>query len=212
MSFLASMDHCTTTARACPATSRKMVYQIHLNTETFVGSATYGNCKLALGRGTVLPAHGQTPAGNDSARSSSTSRNPPVSLFQTYEGCQLNSNRLIITLQPDEGFDLEFDVKTPGQGMNLQRQKLNFRYSEQFGSLPDGYETLAPRRYHTVIKRCLSGVTKLKRHGNCMNRSLISERPALYLRNWRMGATREANSLLAENGHRWVVCLTGSAV
>ena len=76
-----------------------------------------------------------------------TFKKPPISLFKKYEDFHVNSNRLILTLQPDEGFDLHFDVKIPGQGMHLQRQNLRFRYDDQFGNLPDGYETLLPRHH-----------------------------------------------------------------
>lgn len=49
---------------------------------------------------------------------------------------------LVITLQPDEGFDLSFEVKSPGESITLQTHRLHFRYAEAFGPLPDAYETL----------------------------------------------------------------------
>lgn len=67
----------------------------------------------------------------------------PVSLFQTYAAtCGLSPNMLLITLQPNEGFDLRFDVKTPGEPFSLQSQQLRFRYEDAFGPLPEAYETL----------------------------------------------------------------------
>jgi glucose-6-phosphate 1-dehydrogenase len=69
-------------------------------------------------------------------------RSPPVSVFQPFDSCAIHANALVITVQPDEGFDLHFEVKTPGQGLKLQRQSLRFRYSEAFRPLPDAYETL----------------------------------------------------------------------
>ncbi len=69
-------------------------------------------------------------------------REPPVALFDTYPACRLHSNALVLTLQPNEGFALRFDVKEPGQDMTLQTQSLTFRYEDVFGLLPDGYETL----------------------------------------------------------------------
>lgn len=54
----------------------------------------------------------------------------------------LNPNALTVTIQPDEGFDLRFQVKSIGQPISLSSQKLHFNYSEAFGSLPDAYETL----------------------------------------------------------------------
>jgi glucose-6-phosphate 1-dehydrogenase len=78
----------------------------------------------------------------------------PVSLFQA-DGqpclpkdadCEARSNELLITLQPDEGFDLRFEVKAPGDNgpgtMDLETQQLSFSYREAFGPVPDAYETL----------------------------------------------------------------------
>jgi len=70
----------------------------------------------------------------------------PVSLFENAgaeaPSCSVSQNELIITLQPNEGFDLRFEVKQPGESMQLQTQKLSFRYEEAFGPVPDAYETL----------------------------------------------------------------------
>jgi glucose-6-phosphate 1-dehydrogenase len=71
-----------------------------------------------------------------------TFRNPPVSLFHPHQGSRVHANRLIITLQPDEGFDLSFEVKSPGEPISVQTQNLDFRYEEAFAPLPDAYETL----------------------------------------------------------------------
>ncbi len=130
-------------------------------------------------------------------------KKPPISLFQTYEGCQIHSNRLVITVQPDEGFDLEFNVKTPGQGMDLQKQKLQFRYAEKFGALPDGYETLL----HDVI---INDQTLFVR-GDEVEEAWKLYEPLLGLKvpryTYDIGdwGPQEANTLLAENGHRWVI-------
>lgn len=69
-------------------------------------------------------------------------RCPPVSIFQPFDTCALHSNLLVMTIQPDEGLDLHFEVKTPGQPLAMQRQRLRFRYAETFRPLPDAYETL----------------------------------------------------------------------
>ncbi len=72
-----------------------------------------------------------------------TFRRPPVEIFEPFQdACRLGSNILVLTLQPDEGFDLGFEVKTPGEGVELASQHLRFRYDEVFEPLPDAYETL----------------------------------------------------------------------
>jgi glucose-6-phosphate 1-dehydrogenase len=63
----------------------------------------------------------------------------PVSLFEPVD---MNFNSLNMTLQPDEGFDLCFEMKSLGEPMKLQTQNLHFRYSEVFGPIPDAYQTL----------------------------------------------------------------------
>ena len=70
-------------------------------------------------------------------------RRAPVSLFQPFEAsCRVSANVLRITLQPDEGFDLQFEVKRPGEPFTLETQRFRFRYEDTFGPLPDAYETL----------------------------------------------------------------------
>ena len=56
--------------------------------------------------------------------------------------CTVAPNVLTITLQPNEGFSLLFQVKAPGQPITLTHQRLHFYYSEAFGPLQDAYEKL----------------------------------------------------------------------
>ncbi len=68
---------------------------------------------------------------------------PPVQLFAGFDDdCEPHPNVLAIALQPDEGFDLSFDVKEPGNGMMLERRTLGFRYADAYGPVPDAYVTL----------------------------------------------------------------------
>ena len=69
-------------------------------------------------------------------------RRPPVTLFRTTGGCDPARNVLRIRLQPDEGFQLSFDVKTPGSAFDVVTRELSFRYEDEFGRFPDAYETL----------------------------------------------------------------------
>jgi len=66
---------------------------------------------------------------------------PPVSFFPG-EPDGLRPNRLTITLQPDEGFDLTFELKPPGHELTMQTHRMHFRYAEAFGPLADAYQTL----------------------------------------------------------------------
>ncbi|MDH3607246.1 MAG: glucose-6-phosphate dehydrogenase, partial [Acidimicrobiia bacterium] len=69
-------------------------------------------------------------------------REPPVCLFEVDGHCDVHSDAIVITLQPDEGFELHFDVKAPAVDMQLETVALDFRYAEAFRELPDAYETL----------------------------------------------------------------------
>ncbi len=68
-------------------------------------------------------------------------RCPVLTCFEPFT-CEFDCNHMVITLQPDEGFDLYFNVKAPGPPFRLEHQRLRFRYDEVFGELPDAYETL----------------------------------------------------------------------
>jgi glucose-6-phosphate 1-dehydrogenase len=69
---------------------------------------------------------------------------PPVSVFHPFQSsCTLLPNVLVIRIQPDEGFDLHFHVKGPGQPLNVTTQKLSFKYSDAFGPhIHSAYEAL----------------------------------------------------------------------
>ncbi len=69
-------------------------------------------------------------------------RCPALSIFQRHSHATVHANSLVITLQPNEGFDLQFEVKAPRDPLRLETQSLSFRYDEAFDDLPDAYETL----------------------------------------------------------------------
>lgn len=72
-----------------------------------------------------------------------TFRDVPISLFSAIGGAALDTpDVLIITLQPNEGFSLHFDVKCPGEPLQLRRIPLGFRYTDLFDVVPEAYETL----------------------------------------------------------------------
>ena len=71
-----------------------------------------------------------------------TFRETPVHFFTGLGSEEVRSNMLVITLQPDEGFRLFFNVKAPEDQMRLETRPFNFSYREEFGELPGAYETL----------------------------------------------------------------------
>jgi len=55
----------------------------------------------------------------------------------------VNSNVLVLRIQPDEGIALRITSKVPGQGTRLQPVRMEFRYGSVFGAdPPDAYERL----------------------------------------------------------------------
>jgi len=72
-----------------------------------------------------------------------TFQRPPLCIFHGHrDSCVIGPNVLLITLQPDEGFSLSFNVKAPGEALMLDPQVLSFNHSDVYGRLPDAYQTL----------------------------------------------------------------------
>ena len=70
-------------------------------------------------------------------------RNPPHVMFPLREGQVIESNTLVIRVQPDEGISLRFEVKMPGVDVEMASVDMEFGYAEAFGALDhDAYETL----------------------------------------------------------------------
>lgn len=69
-------------------------------------------------------------------------KEPPVCLFDPGGERIMSRNVFDIRLQPSEGFELSFEMKSPGEGYDLRTQRLHFHYDEAFGELPPAYVTL----------------------------------------------------------------------
>jgi glucose-6-phosphate 1-dehydrogenase len=69
-------------------------------------------------------------------------RRPPLLLFDESEE-QIEPNRMVLHIQPDEGIEIRMKAKHPGPAMQLNTVKLDFSY-RQFGetSAATGYERL----------------------------------------------------------------------
>ena len=110
------------------------------STETFVAlrlkiaNWRWQNVPFFLRTGKRLPAK--------SSRVVVTFKAPPVSFFQTEEEYEVNPDRISILIQPQEGFELAFEIKVPGREIRVQTHRMKFHYADVFGELPDGYETL----------------------------------------------------------------------
>ncbi|MBA3709007.1 MAG: glucose-6-phosphate dehydrogenase [Planctomycetes bacterium] len=110
-------------------------------TETFIAARTYidnwrwGGVPFLLRTGKYLPS-----------RFTSITvqfRMPPHTLFGSYQECHLRPNKITLRIQPNDGIDLDFDVKEPGHGITIRPAKLNFDYQDYFHKpSPEAYQRL----------------------------------------------------------------------
>ncbi len=128
-------------------------------------------------------------------------RRAPVCLFEQLGACDPTANALLLTLQPDEGFVLCFDVKEPTEPLTLRTLPLHFHYTEAFGAIPDAYETL--------LLDVLTGDQTLFVHADETEASWRLYTPVLRsqvsLHDYPAGSwgPLAADRLLAELGHEW---------
>ncbi len=67
----------------------------------------------------------------------------PFQLFRQTAVHKLQTNRLVIQIQPDEGMSLGFGAKIPGAQLRLGSVEMSFEYSKWFNAEPyTGYEVL----------------------------------------------------------------------
>lgn len=127
----------------------------------------------------------------------------PISIFQPFESkCALEPNALIITLQPDEGFDLKFQVKAVGSPITLTTQRLHFRYSEVFGRLPNAYETL-------LLSVIMGDQTLSVRYDEVESawklfNPLLEKDITIYTYPAGTWGPSESSQLVAQNGRQWL--------
>jgi glucose-6-phosphate 1-dehydrogenase len=107
----------------------------------------------------------------------------------------------VLRLQPEEGFALTFDVKTPGEPFALKTFPLGFDYSEEFGEIPEAYETL--------LLDVITGDQTLFVHAEEALASWSLYEPILNrprtLHGYDAGGwgPKAAEDLLNRGGHRW---------
>jgi glucose-6-phosphate 1-dehydrogenase len=70
-------------------------------------------------------------------------RSAPFQLFRNTPVEELQTNCLVITIQPEESISLSFGAKVPGPIMQQGKVDMCFNYADYFGSAPStGYERL----------------------------------------------------------------------
>jgi glucose-6-phosphate 1-dehydrogenase len=127
---------------------------------------------------------------------------PPISIFEPFSAsCVLQPNVLVITIQPDEGFDLYFHVKEPGQPVKLTTQKLSFKYSDVFGPHIHG-------AYETLLLDLITGDQSLFVRADEVEEawrlydSLLKDKPRLHSYPSGSWGPNESDDLLSKSGSR----------
>lgn len=131
----------------------------------------------------------------------------PGFLFESH-GCKIEQNVLVIRIQPDEGFSLKMNCKTPGSSV-LQPVKMDFQYGAFFGATP-------PEAYERLLCDCMIGDNTLFARSDEVMASWRLLTPVLekwhneaplIFPNYSSGTwgPKEADQLLARNGHKWVM-------
>lgn len=133
-------------------------------------------------------------------------KNAPGFLFQP-SGRKVESNTLVIRIQPDEGISLKMNCKVPGLNSPIQPVKMDFQYGAYFGAKP-------PEAYERLICDCMSGDNTLFAR---VDEVLASwrlftpvlnhweEEPPTDFPNYPSGTWGpiESELILARNGRRW---------
>jgi glucose-6-phosphate 1-dehydrogenase len=134
-------------------------------------------------------------------------RRSPIVLFRKTKIADLQTNRLVIHIQPDEGISLRFGAKVPGPVMQLGLVNMEFDYARDFGrSHSTGYERL--------LYDCMIGDATLFQRADMVEAGwrviqpvldVWKALPAERFPNYAAGSPgpAEADELLARDGRAW---------
>jgi glucose-6-phosphate 1-dehydrogenase len=134
-------------------------------------------------------------------------RRTPFVLFRNTTVKNIETNRMVIHIQPDEGISLSFGAKVPGSVMRLGLVNMDFDYDTYFGTEHStGYERL--------LRDCMAGDATLFQRADMVEAGWSVIQPildvwhALPARNFPNYAAgswgpAEADELLARDGRVW---------
>src|SRR5437899_4761409 len=134
-------------------------------------------------------------------------RRTPFVLFRNTTVKNLETNRLVIHIQPDEGISLSFGAKVPGSVMKLGLANMDFYYCNYFG---DEHST----GYERLLRDCMAGDATLFQRADMVEAgwSVIQPildvwhaLPARGFPNYAAGSWGpvEAEELLERDGRSW---------
>jgi glucose-6-phosphate 1-dehydrogenase len=131
----------------------------------------------------------------------------PFAMFRDTPVDKLSQNYLVISTEPVEGIELQFNTKVPGPAIEIDGVEMKFRYKDYFKAEPStGYETL--------IYDCMIGDNILFQRADSVEAGWRAVQP--FLEAWHKSGARglkiydagtegpeEADELLARDGRSW---------
>src|SRR6266702_2401239 len=124
-----------------------------------------------------------------------------------FRGRDVEPDKLILNIQPDEGISVSFGAKRPGTEMNIGNVTMNFTYREGFGEATRS-------AYATLVNDCLRGDATLFDRGDSVEAAWRLVDPILEVWSAARSATvpqypagswgpRESDLLLGRDGRQW---------
>ena len=131
----------------------------------------------------------------------------PFAMFRDTPVDRLSQNYLVISTEPTEGIELQFNTKVPGPTINIDGVEMKFRYKDYFKTAPStGYETL--------IYDCMIGDNILFQRADSVEAGWAAVQP--FIEAWKKAGAKglkiydpgsegpeEADDLLARDGRSW---------
>ena len=134
-------------------------------------------------------------------------RQTPHLVFRRDPGAQVQANRLVIHIQPDEGISLNFGAKLPGPELRIRSVDMDFDYGTAFGSEP-------PEAYERLLLDAMKGDATLYARGDWVDSAWALLEPVLKawaggdaskFPNYEAGTwgPSEADALIERDGAAW---------
>jgi len=134
-------------------------------------------------------------------------RKPPHLMFPLAEGETIESNLMVLRVQPNEGLALRFEVKVPGVDVRMASMDMDFDYDQTFGETEHS-------AYPTLLLDCMIGdATLFSRHDEVETAWSVVDpliqaweaRPPTHFPNYAAGTwgPAVADELIARDGARW---------